>query len=248
VYNRIIREFPAVHAPYIYRGLARTICIRCIYGIFGREITEYTVIYGADVRFWPTLGVHIPGTAHADSGLLFLHGSRCSCLGPPLLPSASLPERWKGILKRCAQMFGIGTRPHICRVGQNCTSAPCMTVCICMVITLLKTPCVHRIYLWMYGSGQPYISGTTSSPIGASTWTSRWKDEGCLLKRLVSVCAQISGTTSSPIGARLNIENWNETRKGVVYLHCLFSRHMRLSYWECRAGGASCTCSPRKAA
>jgi hypothetical protein len=36
-------------------GLARTICVRCIYGIFGREITEYTVIYRCYIRFWPTL-------------------------------------------------------------------------------------------------------------------------------------------------------------------------------------------------
>ena len=36
-------------------GLARTIYIRCIYDIFGREITKYTVIYGAYIRFWPTL-------------------------------------------------------------------------------------------------------------------------------------------------------------------------------------------------
>jgi hypothetical protein len=37
-------------------GLARTICIRCVYGIFGREITKYTVIYCVYIRFWPTLG------------------------------------------------------------------------------------------------------------------------------------------------------------------------------------------------
>jgi hypothetical protein len=36
-------------------GLARTLYIRCIYGIFGREITKYTVIYGAYIRFRPTL-------------------------------------------------------------------------------------------------------------------------------------------------------------------------------------------------
>jgi hypothetical protein len=36
-------------------GLARTMYIRCICGIFGREITEYTVIYGVYIRFWPTL-------------------------------------------------------------------------------------------------------------------------------------------------------------------------------------------------
>jgi len=38
-------------------GLARTIYIRCIYGVIGREITKYTVIYGAYIRFWPTLGM-----------------------------------------------------------------------------------------------------------------------------------------------------------------------------------------------
>ena len=38
-------------------GLARTIHIRCIYGIFGREIIKYTVIYGVYIRFWPTLVV-----------------------------------------------------------------------------------------------------------------------------------------------------------------------------------------------
>jgi len=38
-----------------YLGLARTIFIRCIYGIFGREITKYTVIYSVYIGFWPTL-------------------------------------------------------------------------------------------------------------------------------------------------------------------------------------------------
>ena len=38
-------------------GLARTIYIRCVYGIFGREITIYTVIHGVYIRFWPTLHI-----------------------------------------------------------------------------------------------------------------------------------------------------------------------------------------------
>jgi hypothetical protein len=40
-----------------YVGLARIIYIyiRFIYGIFGREITKYTAIYGVHIRFWPTL-------------------------------------------------------------------------------------------------------------------------------------------------------------------------------------------------
>jgi hypothetical protein len=36
------------------------IYIRCIYGIFGREFTKYTVIYGVFIRFWPPIWyVHI---------------------------------------------------------------------------------------------------------------------------------------------------------------------------------------------
>jgi hypothetical protein len=38
-------EIPYVHRIYI--GLARTIYVRFIYGIFGRDIIKYTVIYGA---------------------------------------------------------------------------------------------------------------------------------------------------------------------------------------------------------
>ena len=42
-------------------GLARTIYkyIRCVYSTFGRETTIYTVIYGVNIRFWPTLHVSI---------------------------------------------------------------------------------------------------------------------------------------------------------------------------------------------
>jgi hypothetical protein len=28
-----------------------------MYGVFSREITKYTVIYGVNIRFWPTLHV-----------------------------------------------------------------------------------------------------------------------------------------------------------------------------------------------
>jgi hypothetical protein len=41
------------------------------------------------------------------------------------------------------------------RVGQNRIYTPYMTVC--MVISLPKIPYIHRIHLYMYGSGQPYL-------------------------------------------------------------------------------------------
>ena len=69
------------HASYI--GLARTIYIRCICGIFGREITKYTVIYGAYIQFWPTLLIHgvcirlwpILATTHVTSRSLSLQST-----------------------------------------------------------------------------------------------------------------------------------------------------------------------------
>jgi hypothetical protein len=36
-------------------GLARTIYMRCIYCIFGRDITKYMVMYGVCIQFWPIL-------------------------------------------------------------------------------------------------------------------------------------------------------------------------------------------------
>ena len=36
-------------------GLAGTIYIRFIYGIFGKEFTKDTVVYDVYIRFWPTL-------------------------------------------------------------------------------------------------------------------------------------------------------------------------------------------------
>jgi hypothetical protein len=51
----------------ILLGLARTICIRCIYGIFGREITKYTAIYGAHIRFSPTVIIMQKQSRHNES-------------------------------------------------------------------------------------------------------------------------------------------------------------------------------------
>ena len=46
--------------PYIYTY------IRCTYGIFSREITVHTVIYGAYIRFWPTLFISEYAQTHRD--------------------------------------------------------------------------------------------------------------------------------------------------------------------------------------
>ena len=46
---------------HVHRVGQNHIYIRCIYGNLGREITKYTVIYGAYIRFWPTLVMHNGG-------------------------------------------------------------------------------------------------------------------------------------------------------------------------------------------
>ena len=53
----------------------------------------------------------------------------------------------------------------IYRVGQNRIFIPYMTVC--MVISLLKIPYVHRIYVEIYGSSPPYkkMNKTGSRPV-----------------------------------------------------------------------------------
>ena len=42
-------RLPCLHGIWI--GLARTVYLRCVYGIFGRVITKYTVMYGAYIRY-----------------------------------------------------------------------------------------------------------------------------------------------------------------------------------------------------
>jgi len=63
--NRIIRSNSKNTDIYVINTIRRIIRLRrmthpwyiwCTYGVFSREITIHTVIYGADIRLWPTLG------------------------------------------------------------------------------------------------------------------------------------------------------------------------------------------------
>ena len=47
-----VAEWAGAFLSYLFIiGLARTMYVRCMYGNFGREITNYTVIYGACIGF-----------------------------------------------------------------------------------------------------------------------------------------------------------------------------------------------------
>jgi len=47
--------------------------IQFLYGIFGREITNYTVIYGVHIRFWPTRQLIVHGSITSTHALNRLH-------------------------------------------------------------------------------------------------------------------------------------------------------------------------------
>jgi hypothetical protein len=42
---------------YLHIGLARTIYIRCMYGVLGRNINKYTVIYGSGEPYLYTVNI-----------------------------------------------------------------------------------------------------------------------------------------------------------------------------------------------
>jgi hypothetical protein len=69
-------------AIHTYLGLARTIYIRCIHGIFGREITNYTVIYGVYRHMVLANPVCVPSDAYPVMGYAYPvmnSGQTCVC-------------------------------------------------------------------------------------------------------------------------------------------------------------------------
>ena len=46
---------------------------RCVYGTFGREITKYMVVYGAYIRFWPTLDANNKAEVQQLSAVSLAH-------------------------------------------------------------------------------------------------------------------------------------------------------------------------------
>jgi hypothetical protein len=71
--------------------LARIIYIRCVYGNFGRENTQYTVIYGVYIRSWPTLVTNKPGWSHAVvTNDCWIHGNYSQLLQTNLFEAMRL--------------------------------------------------------------------------------------------------------------------------------------------------------------
>ena len=132
----------------IFRVLARTIYVRCIFGVFGREVAKYTVhIYGSGQLYWYCMGVH----AQAMVSQIFARGTSTSHIS--LLPcmcvyvyrqraARSLPracttptQRWPSkawLLSMSAWMM------PWCKEGV----LVCVCVCMCVWVCDLEMSCV----------------------------------------------------------------------------------------------------------
>ena len=79
----------------------------------------------------------------------------------------------------------------MCRVGQNRVYTPYMTVC--MMISLPKIPYIHRKYLKMYVSGQPYACLPASRARTSVTAALRFN----ALKPACMACCWVVHTTTT---------------------------------------------------
>jgi hypothetical protein len=98
--------------------------MRCMYDMVGRKITKNTVIYGAHIRFWPTLYMTVCLVISLPKNTVYIY---CIWLWLWLWPTLHTPL---AILSR---------------VGQNHIYTPYMTEYL--VISLPKIPYIYRIYM-----------------------------------------------------------------------------------------------------
>jgi len=97
-------------------GLARTVYIRCIYGIFCRELTKYTVVYGVYIRFGqPLIFCSPPIHTLTDSVSLMSTVWKVVPLSSGLLDTAASNE----------EVLRLDTVTCVC-------ACECVSVCICV--------------------------------------------------------------------------------------------------------------------
>ena len=117
----------------LFVGLARTIYIWCTYGIFGLEITKYTVYIYVYIRFWPTLIISLA----------------CAGFGRQ---AARYGERIFGSIRdqKYGQLFklfvGLARNVYIHRIWPNVLWFPCQKYRIYTVYTVLANSSYLRTF------------------------------------------------------------------------------------------------------
>jgi len=104
--------------------------IRCIYGVFGREITIHTVIYGVYIQFWPTLHIYMYGSRPPDSCALQGFGGACNDKKRPngLAHPTHVPCRVWGTCISSAEVGRLEGCRHRCRPSCGKQAQP-LVVC-----------------------------------------------------------------------------------------------------------------------
>jgi len=117
-------------------GLARTICLRCTYGIFGRGITIFKVIYGVyilnAVLVSPTYVFRVRNEQGPARFLLLIPGSCTYRVGQDHIYTVYIRCFWQGNHR----IYG-----HI--------------RCIYTIFLAGKSPYIKPYTVYIYGPGQP---------------------------------------------------------------------------------------------
>jgi len=102
--------------------------IRYIYGILGREIIKYTVIYGVYIRFWPTL--HMCKHTHYSIQTQSLR-HMCKCTHPYTPSHSQSPKLYSQSLRTCST----GIPDHYSHLPHGCSR--------CLVTQASSYSCIH---------------------------------------------------------------------------------------------------------
>jgi len=113
--------------------------IHCRYGIFSREITIHTVVYGAYMGFWPTLHVLCMMCVwYNTTPYRLLCVCVCVCVCVSELPQAGWPVRacsaMHAYVVNDVCMMCVRYNTTTCRLLSLCV---CMCVCVCVCVSEL---------------------------------------------------------------------------------------------------------------
>ena len=151
-------------------GLARTIRIQCIYGIFGRDVIKYTVIYGVYLRFWPNLLTYnYIYTCRAWLEAAATYNVPCAAVSTLDRPTAG-----------CV-CDGVRERARVCVGGGGC---------VCVYLSKYECECVseRRSKMVLQWSNLPSKQGVSNLSLAQTVWATKQHRLSFLQAFLNTIC------------------------------------------------------------
>jgi len=144
--------------PYIYRY------VRCIYGIYGRKSTIHRVIYGADIRFWPTLCILVCKNCKALTVFIEQKHDLQTRLRPP-------HTRLRQRLESCAQIARqIMSKHKPFAFSHSHTPPKCSTHLVCELTDATPQDGLHTHLLNFFGMLGDDVAQLQPHLQGADIW------------------------------------------------------------------------------